>query len=802
MKRSEFKTLVNNNIVILDGALGTELAKRGMPKGVCPEKWALENKDVISTLQQEYISAGSSIIYAPTFGANTYKLEEYGLEKEVYEINFSLAKLTKESCQDRAFAFGNIAPTGRFIEPFGEVSFDEAVEMFSAQVKPLIDGGVDGFVIETMIDIQEARAALFSIRSLSDLPVMVSMTYEKEGRTLNGTDPISAVTILQSLGADAVGCNCSSGPRDMIEIIRKMKPFAKVPLFAKPNAGMPVLKEGKTVFEMNGVEFASFVEEFADAGVNLLGGCCGTGPDHIAYISEKSKSLKSVTEKPLTETVVASSRKSVYVSNSNRITLVGERINPSGKTDLQEGIKTKNYSILKEYILEQYNQGAHILDINVTVPGTDEWETMKKCLTLVAQNVDLPVCIDSIDSSVMEKAIKFFPGRSIINSVNERNMNEMLPIASAYGAAVILMPISKKGIPETFEERKNIIQLLINEAEKHGLDKTDMIIDALALTINASPKNHRITLDTIAWCHDKLQMNSICGISNLTYGLPERQWLNSTFFTMAAARGLSTAFVDTSSDEMRAFAYASNALLYKDKKMAHYIEYFAKSKSTVIKDDVHVSIEDKIYNCVLHGDEEKISDYINSALEEGVDPKSLVDNKLIPAINNVGDKFDKKEYFLPQLIMSADTMRKGFTVLEPYLKNSKNEDTAKEAPTIVIATVQGDIHDIGKNIVALMLKNYSFNVVDLGKDVAAADIIRVAKHHNAQIIGLSALMTTTMVEMKEVIELAKKEKLNIKFMVGGAVVDKNYADEIGADGYASDAMNAVRLAKDLTTDEN
>ncbi|HOQ12773.1 MAG: Methionine synthase [Spirochaetes bacterium ADurb.Bin218] len=795
MTKNDFLKLISSKIVILDGATGTELVKRGMPAGVCPELWCMENPAAIQDVQRSYINSGSDIIYAPTFGANRCKLEEFGLGHRVYEINKTLALLSKECAKD-SFVFGDLAPTGRFIEPFGELPFEEAVSVYKEQVSALIDGGVDGFVIETMMDIQEARAALIAVKESCDLPVMVTMTFEKDGRTLNGTDPVSALITLQFLGADAVGCNCSTGPADMLAVIREMNNVARVPLLAKPNAGMPKLKDGVTVFDMGAVEFASYADDFIKAGANILGGCCGTTPDHIFELAKNLKGKIGHGKRKMGLSALSSARKSVFIGGGRPLSVVGERINPTGKKALQGELREGKLSIVQEFALEQENHGAAILDVNMGLSGIDEKEMMLKSVKVLARMSSLPLCIDSTNPEVVEAALRIYPGRALVNSISgERDRIErMLPVAAKYGAMFILLPLDDRGIPETVDERKRIVNYVISESSKYGYTTEDIVVDGLVMTVSSDIKAPARTLDLIEWCSRERGVNTICGLSNVSFGLPAREWINSSFLAMAISRGLTMAIANPASQQLMNTLYSCDALAGRDKNLTSYVNRFSGVTSESTSKAEELTPERAVFDAVLRGRDDLIEKTIQSALDAGISPQNIVDNSLIPAITLVGDKYDRKEYFLPQLIMSADTMRKGFAYLEPLLIREGEVETEGK---IVIATVKGDIHDIGKNIVALMLRNYGFDVVDLGKDVPAEVILHKACEVKADIIALSALMTTTMTEMRTVIDLCRERKLQFKFMIGGAVVDQNYADEIGADGYSKDAMDAVKLAKAL-----
>ena len=800
MTREEFKKLIETKIVILDGATGTELAKRGMPKGVCPEQWILDNPEAITAVQQEYCQAGSDLVYVPSFGGNRCKLSEFGLDGRLYEINRDLAALSRRAAGDK-LAFGDLAPTGKFVAPFGEMPFEEAVDIFKEQVRALIDGGVDGFAIETMMDLQEARAALLAVRESCDLPVIVTMTFGEDGRTLTGNDPLSALVTLQSMGADAFGCNCSTGPQNMIEIIRQIKPYAKIPLVAKPNAGMPRLLNGKTIFSMGPEEFGGFVAEFAAAGVNILGGCCGTTPSHIRSQAAAASLLASRPPRMEIGGAVCSSRKTRVIAPDQPFAIIGERINPTGKKALQAELREGKLNLVRQFAMEQTEQGAALLDVNMGMPGIDEKAMMLNALDLLAPLCDTPLCIDSTRPDVMEAALRRYPGRALVNSISaeKERIEKMLPIAAKYGAMLILLPLKDEGIPETAAERIEVVKYIFSKAGELGYEKADICVAGLIMTVSSNQSAARVSLALIEWCGREFGVNTVCGLSNVSFGMPQRPLLNMAFLGMAVGCGLNMAIANPSSAEITNMILASDVLNCRDRKMLRYVKKFSGTESVSASPGaaaVETAPDKKVFNCVLRGEEDSIEAALKAALDKGFAPQQLVDEALLPAIGKVGELFERKEYFLPQLIMSADAMRKGFAVLEPLLRQAGSvRDNRKR---MVLATVKGDIHDIGKNIVALMLRNYGFEVIDLGKDVAAETILDAAVEHGVNIVGMSALMTTTMTAMQEVVAMAHARQLDhLRFMVGGAVVDQAYADEIGA-YYSSDALDAVRVATKLS----
>jgi 5-methyltetrahydrofolate--homocysteine methyltransferase len=799
MDRATFYEILKEKIIILDGATGTELQKRGMPKGVCPEKWIIDNPNAIIEIQRSYKEAGANIVYAPTFGANRWKLKSFGLEDSVKEINMKLVKLSIEAVGGDVLVAGNLSPTGEFIKPFGEKSFEETVEVYKEQVRTLLEAGVDLFVIETMIDIQEARAALLAVKETTKLPVMASMTFGEEEKTLTGTDPITAAITLQSLGADAIGCNCSTGPRDMIQIVNKMKSVATVPIFVKPNAGLPVMKDGEFYYDLDSEGFAQFLDEFVGAGINLIGGCCGTTPEHIRLLSRKAKNYIPKMWLQKRKSATTSVRKTVFMGKDTPLLIVGERINPTGKKKLQQELLEGKLSEVRRLALEQQQKGAAMLDVNVGMPGIDEKKVMCEVVESLSTISELPLCIDSSNTEVIEAALRIYPGRALLNSISGevKKLEKLLPIASKYGAMFIALPLNDKEVPSTSNKRIEIINEILEQAKKVGYCEEDMVVDGLVMTVSSDQKASIETLEVIEYTSSILNTSSILGLSNISFGLPERKWLNSAFLMMAMGKGLNMAIANPDSENLLDLKMAGDVLTGRDENCKNYINHFGKSKTGNKNLEESTKNEDiltKIFNCVLKGEKEEIITLIKNALDEKAIPFNLVDEALIPAINKVGELYDKKEYFLPQLILSAETMKTGFNYLEPLLvKEGSNRKKTK----VIIATVKGDIHDIGKNIVGLMLRNYGFEVLDLGKDVPEEEILNQIKQSDATIVGLSALMTTTMGEMKNVIEAAKKEGLNTKFMVGGAVVTKEFADEIGANGYAGDAIEAVRLAQVL-----
>lgn len=786
-KNNKVQNLLRKQILVLDGATGTELQKRGLPSGVCPEIWCLENPDVISDVHASYAKAGAQIVYTCTFGANRFKLKQYGVKKDVYSVNQELSRLAKKACGKKALVAGDIGPTGLFVEPFGPLAFEEAVDAFKEQVRGLIDGGCDLIVIETMIDIQETRAALLAVKELADIFTIVSMTYEKDGHTLGGTPPESALVTLQSLGADAVGCNCSAGPEQMIGFIAAMRPYATVPLLAKPNAGMPKLEGLKTVFDMDAQSFAAFGRKLAAAGANLLGGCCGTTPAHIQALAAALAGRKPALPRCQSLSALSSARSFLAIREDEPLYLVGERINPTGKKALQQELTEGKLSIIRQMAQEQEAQGASLLDVNIGHPGIDEIQTIKNVIGLLSTASRLPLVIDSSRVETIEAALRIYPGRMLINSISgeKEKLARLLPLAARYGAMFILLPLTDGDIPQTAKKRRAVIESIFRKAEKFGFTKADFVVDGLTMAVASDARAARETLATLTWCQKTFKCKTILGLSNVSFGMPGRPWLNAAFLAMAQYCGLTMAIANPAGVEFMNVKKAGDALTAREKATTQFIEHFAQTPTTPAS---MLKVEEKVAAAIQDGDRERICALIDEALQAGLSASRLVDDFMIPAIVRVGELYEKKIYFLPQLMAAAETMKKALGHLDPLLKQT----TAMDKGKVILATVRGDIHDIGKNIVALLLKNYGYCVIDLGKDVSDQTILDAVRKEKPDVIGLSALMTTTMVHMKDVITLVRAEGLKTDFLVGGAVVTRDYARSIGAH-FAGDGVEAVKV---------
>ena len=814
MNRQEFQALLKDTLLFLDGATGSNLQKKGMPSGVCPEQWILEHRDIMIELQRQFVDAGSNIVYAPTFTANRIKLAEYGLADNIEKINRELVALSKEAVGTRAYVAGDLTMTGEQLAPIGKLSFEELIEVYKEQIRYLADAGADLLVIETMMSLQETRAAVIAAKEVCDLAVMATLTFEADGRTLFGTDAVTAAVVLESLGVSAVGTNCSTGPDRMVETVRAMAQATAIPIIAKPNAGLPVLDTaGNTVYDMDEETFAKGMCDIIEAGASIIGGCCGTTPDYIrAAKSAVAGMVPAKREKPELR-FLTSERKTVAFALDDPFLVVGERINPTGKKKLQAALKEGSMELVSAFAEEQEACGAAILDVNMGMSGIDENAMMLRAIVTVSAVTSLPLSLDSSHVEVLEAALRRYPGRALVNSVSgeQEKLSKLLPIVKKYGAMFILLPLSDAGLPQDLAEKIEIIEKIEKKAYELGFTKEDIVVDGLVATVGANKNAALETLETIRYCKEK-GLATICGLSNISFGLPERSFVNTAFLTMAIREGLTMAIANPSQELLMSCAFASDLLLNKKDADIRYIELMdavrekreaageiAPKETGIrlhapVKEQDTLSSRDKLYRDVLKGNREGISADTQKALDEGHTAKVLLDEILLPAINEVGELFDKGKYFLPQLIASAEAMKTAIEYMEPLLLQEK---TDRKMPTVVIATVEGDIHDIGKNLVALMLKNYGFHVVDLGKDVPKETIIEEAKKHNAQVIALSALMTTTMQQMRHVIDYAKSRQVDAKIIVGGAVITQEYADEIGADGYSGDAADAVKLTKRL-----
>ena len=837
MTREEFSTLSKNHILYLDGATGSNLVKAGMPSGVCPEQWILEHRDVMLKLQKDYVQAGTNILYAPTFTANRVKLAEYHLEKNMSAMIHELVAISREAAASSpghtVLVAGDLTMTGEQLKPMGQMELEELIDIYKEQILNMVDAGVDLLVVETMMSLAETRAALIAAKEVCNLPVIATLTFEADGRTLFGTDAKTAAIVLESLGACAIGANCSTGPAQMESIISDMVTHTRIPVIAKPNAGLPFLDEnGNTCYNMEAEEFTEEMEVLVNAGAAILGGCCGTTPEFIRQIHDRFGTEAKVTavRRPEGIRYLTSERITHSFGLEDGFFVVGERINPTGKKALQAQLKEGSFEKVIQFAEEQEACGAKVLDINMGMSGIDEKASMLRALEEVSGVTNLPLSLDSSYVEVLEAALRHYPGRALVNSVSleTEKFEKLLPIVAKYGAMFILLPLSDAGLPKDIDEKKEIIHKIYDRATSLGMHKEDIVVDGLVATVGANPKAALETLETIRYCKAN-GFATICGLSNISFAMPERSFVNTAFLTLAIQAGLTMAIANPSQELLVSCALATDLLLNKEEAALRYIEYAggvrerreekeaelarklsllesqgtangqtsnagSVEKSAVEKGPQINEMQDKLKTAVLKGNRNGIVKITKEALESGEKPAELLNQVLLPAINQVGEYFDQGKYFLPQLIASAEAMKNSIEILEPLLQTGS---AGEEMPVVVIATVEGDIHDIGKNLVALMLKNHGFHVIDLGKDVPQAKILETAREHHAEFIALSALMTTTMQRMREIVAAAKQEGITAKIIIGGAVITQEYADEIGADGYSKDAADAVKLAKSL-----
>ena len=786
-------------IQIFDGAIGTMLQNAGMKPGDCPELLNVTNPKLVQKVHRAYFEAGSDIIETNTFGASKIKLAEYGLSDRMEEINRAAVQNVKIASGGKVKVAGAMGPTGGFIQPLGELDFDDVYQNYLEQAKVLAAAGADYILIETCIEIQEMRAALLAAKDACNLPVICQLSFSEDGRTVTGTDPQSAAVILSAMGADVIGANCSLGPEQLVPIVRELAENCSCPISIQPNAGMPHLVDGKTVFPMMPEDFGKWAPELVKAGATFIGGCCGTTPEHIRAIK---KALEGVTEPvrkaPSENLALASRSKTVFIGRDLPTRLIGERINPTGRKKLAAEIKNGSFISVKREAIEQTQAGAQILDVNMGVAGIDQAQAMKKAVTEISQLVNTPLAIDTSDAKALEAGLKAYPGRALINSVSAEpdRLKYFIPLAKRYGAAILCLPLSDEGIPKTGAERLEVAQKIIAEAKKYGLKDSDFLLDALVMTIAADKDACNEVLETLRLYRENIGAPATMGLSNISFGLPNRPLINSTFFAMCLAAGLDAPIMNPYDDSMQNALSAASALLGKDPNGRDYSLTHsgqnvpvAKAKTAVSSGDI---IED-IKNAIISGEKEAIADMVEQALNDGHKPNEITDKALSAAMNVVGKDFGAKKIFLPQVMLSAEAMREAFLKIKERIP----ADSANDKGKIVIATVKGDIHDLGKNIVAALLENNGYRVIDLGKDVDKETIVEAARENNADMIGLCSLMTTTITQIDEVIAELKKSGFKAKVMIGGAVVTREYADKVGADAYAADGVEAVELAKKL-----
>ncbi len=787
--------------IYFDGGFGTMLQARGLSVGELPETWNISHPDVIEDIHFEYLKAGCNILTTNTFGANSLKFNQGNGGATLEEIVSAAVKNAKNAInrlenREEKFVALDIGPSGRLLKPLGDLDFENAVSIFAEIVKIGAKCGVDLIIIETMNDSYETKAAVLAAMENSNLPVFVTNAYDESGKLMTGASPSAMVAMLEGLGVDALGINCSFGPKKMVPVIKTIIEEASVPVIVSPNAGLPVIRDGKTSFDLSPCDFAEEMKAIANMGAAIMGGCCGTTPDHIRELINATKDIEYSLNSDKNKTVISSYTKSVEFGK--KAVLIGERINPTGKPLFKAALRENNFDYILQEGISQQDLGAHVLDVNVGLPEIDETAVLVRAICDLQTVTDLPLQIDTSDALAMEAALRIYNGKPLINSVNgkKESMETIFPLAAKYGGVIIALTLDELGIPETAEGRVAIAEKIIKEAEKYGISKKNIIVDPLALTISSDSKSARVTLDAIKVLNEKGIKTSL-GVSNVSFGLPQRGIINSTFFALALESGLNAAIINPHAKGMMDSYYAFCALSNLDERCEEYINYATKdvesnTKKETISEDM--SLSDKLKKAILRGLKDEVTNVTKSLVKESESLK-IIDECIIPALNEIGLKFENKTAFLPQLLMSAEAAKAAFDVIKNEIA-VKGENRTKKMK-IVIATVKGDIHDIGKNIVKTLLENYDFDVIDLGKDVAPELVAETTKRENVHLVGLSALMTTTVPAMEETIKLLRKTCPDCYVVVGGAVLTKEYADMIGADKYAKDAMETVRYAEQL-----
>lgn len=788
-------TYLKENIVYLDGGTGTLLQNAGLTAGEFPELWNISHPEIISDLHRRYFDAGSNIVCTNTFGANSLKFSSAELEEIISKAVENARRGAKMSVSDKPkFVALDIGPSGRLLAPYGDFDFEDAVSCFSETVKLGVKYGVDLILIETMSDSYETKAALLAAKENSSLPVFVSNAYGEDGKLMTGASPEAMCAMIEAMGADAIGVNCSFGPKQLTPVVKKLLEVASIPVILKPNAGLPKSVDGETVYDVPPQEFAKAVAEMLKGGVRIAGGCCGTTPEYIEALVSSAKDIKPTEIVPKNLSVVSSYTHTVDFKN--RPILIGERINPTGKKRFRQALLENDIDYVLKEGVNQQDRGVHILDVNVGLPDIDEKAVLKTCVCELQAIIDLPLQIDTSNTNALEAALRRYNGKAMINSVNGKksSMDAVFPLVKKYGGMVVALTLDEGGIPETAEKRLDVAEKIVREAEKYGLSVKDLIFDPLAMAVSADKYAARVTLDAVRLITEKLGANTILGVSNISFGLPVRDSINSSFFTSALENGLCAAIMNPYSNAMLSAYYSFKVLHGLDENCLEYIENMseqtaAAEEKAVLDTDLGMALK----RAILKGFREDAA-LITKKMLQNTEPLSIINDFVIPALDEVGKGFEEKTVYLPQLLMSAETAKAAFEEIKLSLSGVKEE--SKKCP-VVIATVKGDIHDIGKNIVKLLLENYGFPVTDLGKDVSAETIVDAVKRVNANILGLSALMTTTAPQMEKTIKLLRKTVPDCKVIVGGAVLTQEYADAIGADKYAKDAMESVRFAESV-----
>lgn len=795
-----FREYLKSNIVFLDGGMGTLLQERGLTAGEHPEMWNISHPQVITEIHKAYFDAGSNVVCTNTFGANSLKFSDSELEAVIMSAVFN-AKAARDSSEFKGekFIALDIGPSGKLLKPLGDLDFEDAVAVFAQTVKLGVKYGVDLILIETMNDSYEAKAAMLAAKENSSLPVIVSNAYSEDGKLMTGATPAAMVALLEGMGVDALGANCSLGPKQLRTVAEELLEKASVPVILKPNAGLPKSVNGKTVFDVSAEEFADEVAELVERGIRVVGGCCGTTPEYIRALHSRTHSIKPVPVKQKNLTVVSSYTHTVEFGAEP--VLIGERINPTGKKRFKQALLENDMDYILTEGVNQQEKNVHILDVNVGIPDIDEVQMLKNAVCELQAVTNLPLQIDTSNAAAMEAALRRYNGKAMINSVNGKleSMHTVFPLVKKYGGAVVALTLDENGIPETAEGRVEIAKKILSTANEYGIAKKNIIFDTLAMTVSADNKAAISTLNALKAITCELGCHTSLGVSNISFGLPNRGAVNGTFFALALENGLSAAIMNPYSPDMMRTYYTYKALKGLDENCTEYItaaDSFTLSPAAEQSKTPKTADEfsSELTAAIIKGFKEKAAELTREMLKS-TDPLGIVNSEIIPALDIVGKGFENKTVYLPQLLMSAEAAKCAFEVIKSFMSDGEKAD---EKGPFVIATVHGDIHDIGKNIVKLLLENYGFRVIDLGKDVPPEAVVERVLELHAPLAGLSALMTTTVPAMEETIKLIKQKAPWCKVVVGGAVLTQEYADKIGADKYAKDAMETVRYAEEIT----
>ena len=777
-----------------DGGMGTMLQARGLQLGEVPELFNMTHPEIVQEIHREYVEAGSHIITTNTFGANKYKINKtpYTVE-EVISRAIALARGAMEGFEGRYVAL-DLGPSGKVLKPIGDAEFEDIYDLYVEQAVAGEKAGADLVILETFTDLYELKAAVLAVKENTDLPIIATMSFEANGRTFFGTSLESMVLTLEGLGVKAIGINCSLGPVQLKPVVEALTKLAHIPIIVQPNAGLPTMLDGKVKYDITAEEFAEVMKEFADMGVCILGGCCGTTPEYILRTVDKTKDIKVQLPNNEKRAGICSASEAVYFDD---VRIIGERLNPTGKKPLQAALRREDMDFVVREAIGQVEQGAHILDVNMGMPDMDEVALLKRAVTEVQASVNLPLQIDSSNVEALEQAVRIYNGKPLINSVNgkESSLEAVLPIAKKYGAAVLGLALDEKGIPETAEERLAIATRIVERALELGIPREDIFIDCLVVTVSAQQKLVKETLKAVKLVKEKLGVKTVLGISNVSFGLPQRPLINRNMLALALMQGLDAPIMNPGDQGMKETIASFRVLMNKDEDAKDYIEHYADTGAPIKSASSKQQVD--IKTAILKGSSAEAAEAARGLLEEKT-ALEIIEKEIVPALDEVGVLYEKQKLFLPQLIKSAESAKAAFEVLqEKIVETGSHEENGESKKKVILATVFGDIHDIGKNIVKVIMENYNFHVIDLGKDVPKEKVLEAVRKWDIRIVGLSALMTTTVSSMKDTIELLKKEVPYVKVIVGGAVLTPELAEYVGADFYAKDAMETVRIASNL-----